>query len=455
MYDEIEEEEDKTPKKPATSEASSGKIREMASFLASKLLEVTLMEAAKGKDSKITEEQALGLLETLSSVSETKVAQNKLSTTWEAAEEAVQEKVLQSEETDNLNENNSIQEASEAAATAVVDDTVSSVEDNIMEETSDEEDQKVDAIPPTAPTPIVQKSSEAQEKRELAQRSLLAARIANDEKSAAGAPPTDKPTAKVVESIEAVKPDSEPESAKKESAVEPSTSTIQSADTSSDDNDEDGSIHPRIPNMISMDFGKALEVEMSNVPALRLSAIPKRSECKSDDSTTDNSHPRQAELTSSPPPLTSTNLPETKSDEKKEEEIMEAIKDKGRIENGYTTQAERFQRTLLAARIANDKISANSSLTTRTESYSNTLQHERFQRTLLAARIANDKFAVKRSTTLQEMQVPSKAAVTAYSLSERSEVKTSDETVKAIEGDILAAVFSMTEEAEVAGKLVV
>ena len=86
-------------KKKGKEEADTGKlsnsdqVREMASFLAMQLLEVAMKEVTKDeKDTKITPEDIENLAKVLQGpMAETKKAQDKLETTWNAAGDAVEE----------------------------------------------------------------------------------------------------------------------------------------------------------------------------------------------------------------------------------------------------------------------------------------------------------------------------------------------------------------------------
>lgn len=231
----------------------------MASFLVTQLLQTAMLEAAKDK-SKMSEADALALLETLQKMSETKTAQDKSSATWNAADEAV--------------ENKFPSEKSSSSETTWIEKPVQVGNDSVLKDQTDiplnvataqddtatmDENEKLNLsllsdedVPLTVPPSMPSKKdgSVLQANTEKFQRSLLVARIRNDApiKTATNEIEVDIGSS----SVPAPRPD-----------------------------DDQFSTMPQIPDAISMEFGKPLEVATADVPALRESSIPRRTpECK-------------------------------------------------------------------------------------------------------------------------------------------------------------------------------
>lgn len=246
----------------------------MASFLATKMLEQVLMEASKDDGtSKLTEEDAMSLLNTLQTMSETKTAQGNLSSTWQAADDAVEENFLAEDEKVNNKVTTADKETrfpSDEISPVEESGTITPVESkdtksqglNAEEEEQPAvlkrqvEGQRTTASPtPVAPSPPKQTvDPAAKSKQEQFQRSLLAARLQNS------ARPRIQPI-----------------------AVTEAPSVTPSGLPSDDGAAAITSVLPRFPDIVSKEFGKALEVTTSGVPALRESSVPPRSndsDCK-------------------------------------------------------------------------------------------------------------------------------------------------------------------------------
>lgn len=308
----------------------------MASFLVTKLLEKAMLEATKEK-SKLSEADALALLETLQGASEAKNAQDNLSATWQAAEEAVEEKLLtdkkeeeespvetaaptepsneivvEEEEEDNddavsLEVDTAVSAPVEDTETPVVGETTTQVappslaeegaaaaeKEEFQRSLLAEKIQNDAKVSEPSPTPIITpppKDLEIPSEQELPkvndpvlaknekfQRSLLAARIKNDEiiSTAKPSPPGGVTALEPVATKEdEVLPEKEEALPEANDAAPPPVAATAFITTSMS---SVPSMAPRIPDIISKDFGKPLEVAESDVPALRDSSTPKRS----------------------------------------------------------------------------------------------------------------------------------------------------------------------------------
>ncbi len=234
----------------------------MASFLVTKLLEQAMLEAAKDK-SKMSEADALALLDTLQKMSATKTAQEEnSSSSWQAADDATRGQSSGKNELDDVDL--LMQVAGEDIAKTPLatespqNEVLVVVEENPVIMAKDKNIEKGMQVVTTASAPLQENPPVLPgNEDEKFQRSLLAARIRNDAfatgkmmkvmdlKVPAVVSPTDLPP--VVDDFTA-------------------TTTM-----------------PRIPDVISKDFGKPLEVMAYDVPALRDSSSPYKSvQCKSE-----------------------------------------------------------------------------------------------------------------------------------------------------------------------------
>jgi len=290
------------------------KVRTMASFLVTQMLGKAMLEASKEK-SKMSEEDALALLETLQSASEAKVAKDKVSTAWQAAEEAVEEKLLTEAEEPSSASSSSSPDITTMPKEDILEVAAASTKVEAMEIPSIEENAKEDAVPPPVSVDTVQK--------EKFQRSLLAAKIQNDakEKMASRAPTlkasedTETPVVKSLSQESGIMVQKEkfqrsllaatiqnaaaasksktassmispePVLAEEKVASPPRAATTTDESSSSSSTSSLPSMAPRIPDIISKDFGKPLEVTSSNVPPLREASMPQRSQESSSSST--------------------------------------------------------------------------------------------------------------------------------------------------------------------------
>ncbi|KAG7338614.1 hypothetical protein IV203_029788 [Nitzschia inconspicua] len=205
----------------------SEKIQEMASFLAIQLLEVAMKEVAKGEgESKMTLEDVEKLAEALQGqMVETKQAQDKLETTWDAAGDAIEE-LLADEGMTKLEPPSSLKNTVGADRTVL---------DDKKARNDDEADAEVKAP-------------------ELAQ---LKDDQSSDDMTAVPPPPMKKP--------EDIKP------VATQDTVKGTNVTITPKETMLPLESPAGI---RIPNVISAEFGRPLEVVASNVNPLR--EMPKR-----------------------------------------------------------------------------------------------------------------------------------------------------------------------------------
>jgi len=246
---------------PTASSSGQQKVRSMASFLVTQMLQKVMLEASKGDGkSKLSEADALSLLETLQTVSEAKTAQDKLSTTWQAAEEAVEEKVVPDEldvapvpvPVDEITPVKTKPEKIQVAPVVQQDSIVIEKEKSTKSAPETLIPMEMPAAPKSTVDPV------ATSKQEQFQRSLLAARLQNDAVS------------------HRIQPESVMEVAEPP-AVTPTVVDTAAAAASIP------TMNPRFPEIISKDFGKPLEVTASDIPALRESSIPQRSndtDCK-------------------------------------------------------------------------------------------------------------------------------------------------------------------------------
>jgi hypothetical protein len=235
--------------------ATPTKVQTMASFLVTQLLEKAMLEASK-ENSKLSEGDALALMETLQNAGEAKTAQ---------------ENILKEDPPAPSPDDEAVKDGD-----ALQVDAVEEIETPIVEELADktvalpEKEDPVAVAEKEIETPIVEEepkedaslrskdASETMAQKEKFQRSLLGARIKNDAAASTSQP---KPEATAPESVLAEE-DATP-SPPAAPATSPSVSSLPA-------------VAPRIPDVISKDFGKPLEVTASNVPALRESSVPQK-----------------------------------------------------------------------------------------------------------------------------------------------------------------------------------